>query len=110
VRIAVAGKGGAGKTTIAGTLARALAGDGHPVLALDADPNPNLALTLGMGVEDYDRGAPLSHEVLEHREVDGKRIAVLATPLDELVAGYGTQAPDGISLLRMGRPQRAGGG
>jgi CO dehydrogenase maturation factor len=110
VRIAVAGKGGAGKTTIAGTLARSLAGQGQEVLALDADPNPNLALTLGVDVDAYDGGPGLSHDVLEHREVDGKHVPVLARPLDELLGEYAQDAPQGIRLLRLGQPQRAGGG
>lgn len=110
MRIAIAGKGGAGKTTISGTLARSLAGLGQDVLALDADPNPNLALTLGLDVADYDGGPGLSHDVLAHREVDGKRVAVLASPLDEILGEYAQDAPQGIRLLRLGRPQRAGGG
>ena len=48
MRIAIAGKGGTGKTTIAGTLARALARTGREVLAIDADTNPNLASVLGI--------------------------------------------------------------
>src|SRR5579864_6677829 len=48
MRIAVAGKGGAGKTTIAATLARILARRGYHVSALDDDPNPNLAIALGV--------------------------------------------------------------
>ena len=48
MRIAVAGKGGSGKTTIAGTIARLLARSGRSVLAIDADTNPNLAAILGM--------------------------------------------------------------
>ena len=47
--IALAGKGGTGKTTIAGLLVRALRGDGHgPVLAVDADPNSCLDLAIGL--------------------------------------------------------------
>ena len=48
MRIATVGKGGAGKTTIAGTLARILAKKENKTLAIDGDPNPNLALTLGI--------------------------------------------------------------
>ena len=44
MKIATVGKGGSGKTTVAGTLARILAGEGCKVLAIDGDPNPNLAL------------------------------------------------------------------
>ena len=43
LRIAIVGKGGAGKTTIAGALARTLAARGLRVLAIDADPDANLA-------------------------------------------------------------------
>ncbi len=48
MKLVVAGKGGSGKTSISGTMARLLARDGHRVLAIDADSNPNLALTLGI--------------------------------------------------------------
>lgn len=110
MRIAVAGKGGSGKTTISGTLARALAAEGRDVLALDADPNPNMALTLGLPVADYDGGEGLSHDVLEHREIDGKNVAVLARPLDDILSEHAQEAPEGIRLLRLGRPRKAGGG
>ncbi|MGH7424951.1 MAG: AAA family ATPase, partial [Candidatus Methylomirabilales bacterium] len=49
MKIAIAGKGGSGKTTIAGVLARTLAREGHQVLAVDADTNPNLGISLGIG-------------------------------------------------------------
>lgn len=45
--VAVAGKGGAGKSVVAGTLARILAREGERVLALDSDMMPGLALNLG---------------------------------------------------------------
>src|SRR5262249_56512712 len=48
MKIAIGGKGGSGKTTIAGTLARVLAERGQQVVALDDDSNPNLAVTLGL--------------------------------------------------------------
>jgi CO dehydrogenase maturation factor len=50
-KIAVAGKGGSGKTTVAGVLARIWAEDGVEVLTVDADENPNLGISLGLGVE-----------------------------------------------------------
>ncbi len=48
MKIAVGGKGGSGKTTVAGTLARVLAERGQRVVAMDDDSNPNLAMTLGV--------------------------------------------------------------
>jgi CO dehydrogenase maturation factor len=47
VKVAVTGKGGVGKTTVAASLARALHALGRDVVAVDADPDANLAGTLG---------------------------------------------------------------
>jgi CO dehydrogenase maturation factor len=51
MKIAVTGKGGVGKTTLAATMARVLASEGYRVLAVDADPDANLAGALGIPVE-----------------------------------------------------------
>ncbi|HZD30543.1 MAG TPA: AAA family ATPase [Candidatus Angelobacter sp.] len=48
MKLAISGKGGVGKSTVAGTLARLYAADGHRVLAVDADPDANLASALGV--------------------------------------------------------------
>ena len=47
MKIAISGKGGVGKTTLASLLAKIFAEDGYSVLAIDADPDANLAVTLG---------------------------------------------------------------
>ncbi|MBA2319732.1 MAG: AAA family ATPase, partial [Deltaproteobacteria bacterium] len=66
MKIAVAGKGGSGKTTLAGTLARRLAHRGaRGVLAIDADSNPNLALTLGLSREAFHALAPLPRSIVK---------------------------------------------
>ncbi len=48
MKLAISGKGGVGKSTVAGTLARLYAADGHRVLAVDADPDANLASAIGL--------------------------------------------------------------
>jgi len=53
MKIAISGKGGTGKTTLAALLSRTLAQDGRPVIAVDADPDANLAAALGMPMEDW---------------------------------------------------------
>jgi CO dehydrogenase maturation factor len=47
VKVAITGKGGVGKTTVAASLAHALRDLGHAVVAVDADPDTNLGGTLG---------------------------------------------------------------
>jgi CO dehydrogenase maturation factor len=51
VKLAISGKGGVGKSTVAGTLARLYAADGQRVLAVDADPDANLASAIGLPAE-----------------------------------------------------------
>ncbi len=110
MKIGISGKGGAGKTTIAGTMARALAAAGNEVLAIDADLNPNLGPTLGVPKEQFDAGEPLPDDLLEHREIDGRATSVLARPLEQVLADHAIEAPGDIRLLTMGRPSGAGGG
>jgi CO dehydrogenase maturation factor len=92
MKIAVAGKGGAGKTTVSGTLARAFARAGHEVIALDADANPMLGVSLGVGPEESDRLAAV-RQALDAGEVDHE------TSVEGLVDTFGTDAPDGVRLV-----------
>jgi CO dehydrogenase maturation factor len=110
MKIAVAGKGGSGKTTIAGTLARMLSRQGlKDVLAIDADSNPNLALSLGLS---RDAAAPfLPREILDRVTDDtGKAKSILTKSPVEIARDYGIPTPDGVTLLLMGRVEHAGAG
>jgi CO dehydrogenase maturation factor len=66
-KIAVSGKGGVGKTTVAAGLCLALAGRGYEILALDCDPDSNLAGTLGFPELDSIRPLSALTELIEER-------------------------------------------
>ncbi len=91
MKIAVVGKGGSGKTTSASILARALGRQGHAVVALDCDTNPNLGISLGIGEDATERLLSLRDQV-----DDGE--AAHAPTWDEMVDRFGVDAPDGVRL------------
>jgi len=101
MRVAFVGKGGAGKSSIAGTFARLLARRGERVLAVDSDPMPGLAFALGMAREDT--GIPES--VLEERTVDGRSTYRLREGLssEEAILRYTPTGPDQVYLLQLGK-------
>jgi CO dehydrogenase maturation factor len=68
-KIAISGKGGVGKTTIAGTLAFIYESDNKNVLVVDADPNANIASVLGISYEKFLKITPISEmiELIEER-------------------------------------------
>ena len=111
MKIAVAGKGGSGKTTIAATLARLAARQGRDVVAVDGDSNPNLALALGLPPEQANAIPPVPREVIVDKPLeDGRKTSVLAIPAAEVVRRHGVVAPDGVRVLVMGRVGHAGAG
>ena len=67
MKIAIAGKGGVGKTTVSGTLCRVLGQKNGDVLAIDGDPNPNLSVVLGIDKE-AEMPPSLSTDIIERVE------------------------------------------
>ena len=106
MKLAIAGKGGSGKTSISGTMARLLARQGRSVLAIDGDSNPNLALTLGLPPEAMSGMPTLTRDLLKRTESG----AELTQTLDEICETHSVEAPDGVTLLVMANPQHAGTG
>lgn len=91
MKIAVVGKGGAGKTTTAAVLARAMARNGHKVVALDCDTNPNLGISLGLGEETTEGLVSLRDQVDEGD-------AAHAPTWHDLLDRFGADAPEGVRL------------
>lgn len=96
MKIAVVGKGGSGKTTTSAVLARSLARDGHSVVGLDCDTNPNLGISLGVGDTETERLLSLRDQIDE-----GDREH--AHTWEDILDSYGTDAPDGVRLTVINR-------
>jgi CO dehydrogenase maturation factor len=109
MKIAIAGKGGVGKTTISGTICRMMAQGGDKVLAIDGDPNPNLSVVLGID-KDNPPQKSLSTDIIERVEEGEGWSFRIKMPFDEVLGTYGQEAPDGVRLLIVGKPEQAGTG
>jgi len=105
MKIATVGKGGSGKTTIAGTLARIFADDGRSILAIDGDPNPNLALTLGMTRAAADSIVYIPSTIMKGiGEKDGVIQLGPAIPKDDIMRQFASKAAQNVDLIVMGKP------
>lgn len=105
VTIAVAGKGGVGKTSISSLLVRELVSrDQGTVLAVDADPNSNLADKLGMDVEDT-IGSIRNRIVASPDDVP---VSMSKQDYVSLLMRRSLSEGDGVDLLTMGVPQGQG--
>lgn len=105
MKIAVTGKGGSGKSTVSGALARHLARMGHDVVAIDADPNPNLGISLGVDRQLVEAMRPILNSLIDagHTHNDP------TPPADDLLADYGIDAPEGVRLVATGKIERPSG-
>jgi len=117
MKIAIAGKGGVGKTFVSATLSRILARDGYSVLAVDADPNLNLAYSLGVGYDVADNIVPLSenNDLVKEKTGVAPEEALgnmfnMNPRVNDIVDRFGVKAPDDVKLLVMGTVKGGGTG
>ena len=113
MKVAVAGKGGVGKTLVVGALAYFLAEKGFKVLAIDADSSPNLALTLGISADEASKIVPISENqelIRAKTETPHPGVYRLSFTVDDVVRDFAVKSPFDINLLVMGTIRAAGEG
>lgn len=113
MKIAVTGKGGVGKTLIAAGLACCFANKGLKTIAIDADPSPNLALTLGLSLEEAQKILPISEnrELIESKtSTEYSGIFRLSFTVDDVVREYSVKTPFNVNLIVMGTVKSMGSG
>jgi CO dehydrogenase maturation factor len=115
MKVAISGKGGVGKTTLAGVMSRILADQGYKVLSIDADPDSNLASAIGIEPDKLKDVKPLAQmkEFIEER-TGSKRGAYgsffkMNPKVDDIPEKFSV-SKDGVRLLVLGTIPQGGGG
>ena len=114
-KIAISGKGGVGKSTVAALWALHFAQQGDSVVAIDADPDANLAHALGMPKELRIRLKPLAHDAALIMErtgaVAGKtgQLFSLNPKVSDLASRFGVDFK-GVNVVELGAVRKGGGG
>lgn len=113
MKIAITGKGGVGKTLLSAFLSHAFAKSGFSVIAIDADPDANLAATLGYphpeSIVPISELEDLIEERVGVRPGQSGGMFKLNPKVDDLPEDYAVRI-DGIRLMSMGRIKRGGTG
>lgn len=115
MKIALTGKGGLGKTTISASLSRYFADQGFNVLTVDADPDANLGLALGMSDEMISSIVPISEmrDLVEERTAAEKGTFGSMFKMNPEVADIPERYAkeyNGVKLLTMGTVDTGGSG
>jgi len=113
MKLAISGKGGVGKTTLTALLAKALSRRGFDVLAIDADPDANLAAALGFPHPEKIRPIAEMADLVEERT--GAKPGTVGSvfrlnPKVEDLPEKLSARVDSIRLMRMGTVLKGGGG
>jgi CO dehydrogenase maturation factor len=115
MKIAISGKGGVGKTTLAGVMARILGERGHKVLAIDADPDSNLGSAIGFTADEVKNVQPLAgmEEFIEERTGAKKgqygTFFKLNPKVDDIPDRFAIEK-GGVKLVVLGSIIQGGGG
>jgi CO dehydrogenase maturation factor len=115
MKLAITGKGGTGKSTIAGLLAHYFTNDGYKVVAVDADPDANLACTIGVPREQIPSIVPISEQrklIKERTGANPKEFGQLFKinpTVDDIPDRFSIEYR-GIKLLVMGGVRKGGTG
>jgi CO dehydrogenase maturation factor len=115
LKIAISGKGGVGKTTLAAALAYLFAQDGQRVLAVDADPDANLGGALGFTEAELAAQRTIAEDRALIKERTGATPGMpgqwftLNPRVDDIPETYVIEK-DGVRLLRLGNVPRGGAG
>lgn len=115
MKIAVSGKGGAGKSTLSAALALLIAKQGRKILAVDADPAESLASYLGFTHEEASRIVPISRQIKLIEERTGAKVKQygqvfqLNPKVDDIAPRF-AQTKNGVALLVLGAIEAGGSG
>lgn len=113
MKLAISGKGGVGKTTLAAVLARLFANDGGAVVAIDADLDSNLASALGVPIPKRLRPIIEMKEMIEERTESGPqgygKLFKLNPTVNDIPEKYSV-VHNGVRLMVLGAPKRGGTG